>query len=63
MKVIRFLFSMILYVVLTAALLASVCLLALKQVTTEENVDRVLSEVSTGEKALAFGKVIHIQSD
>ena len=57
MKVIRFLFSMILYVVLTAALLASVCLLALKQVTTEENVDRVLSEISTGEKALAFGKV------
>lgn len=55
-KFIRGFFCFLLCIILTASLVASVCVLGLTQMLEEENIDDILKNVSTGEKVLGYEK-------
>ncbi len=56
MRVIRAIFSFILCLVLIGSLVATVSLMTVQQITSEETVDRILSGVSPGEKVFGYEK-------
>ena len=55
-KIIRAFFCLILCLLLTASLVASVCVLGVSQMLDEENVTDILKNVSVGEKVLGYKK-------